>query len=114
MSDSTAVLNAATLTGLRDMVGDAFNLVINSHVEDGVQLIGNLNSAADQGNLEQIAEVAHAIKGSFSNIGADMLADLCKKIEIEAKDGQSDVVLEQIPEIIREMERVIKAAKELL
>ena len=54
--------------------------------------LAGLDEAIAAGNLRQIVELAHAVKGSAGNIMASPLADLARQTEHAARDSQPDAL----------------------
>jgi diguanylate cyclase (GGDEF)-like protein len=69
------------LAELRETIGDAFVSMINVYLEDLPLYMDELGTAINEGKTGQSANVAHTIKGSSFNVGANRLADLCKRLE---------------------------------
>ncbi|MEO8384325.1 MAG: ATP-binding protein [Betaproteobacteria bacterium] len=47
----------------------------------------NLNTAADNGELLDLASAAHRINGASKMVGADALATACQRLEVACRDG---------------------------
>lgn len=77
-------------------------------------LRAELAAGADPG---QIAEKAHSLKGSASNVGAEALAEYCRQIEDTARQGHLDGVpelLAGLDEIVAETRRFFEAERAAL
>ena len=72
---------------LRATIGGAFVSMINVFLEDMPIYMDQLGTAINEGSREQIGNLAHTIKGSAINIGANKLGELCRRIEA-ANTGQ--------------------------
>jgi len=57
--------------------------------------VEQLQSAIEDKQVELIIALAHKIKGSSRNLGADKLAKACSEIEVLAKDNQLAELLAQ-------------------
>jgi len=57
-------------------------------------------------NLHQVAQAAHAVKGSAGNLGCDKLFELAKAIESAARNEDSDSVSELLPELHSALDEV--------
>lgn len=87
MTDS---VDASMINELKDLMEDEFSLLIETYITDSDQRLTDLEQAIDGKNAEQIRELAHAFKGSSSNLGAQPLADICFELENMGRDGQVD------------------------
>ncbi len=75
---------------LRDNIGDAFPRVIEAYLEDTPNYLGVLEKAVADENHRSIMDIAHSIKGSSRNLGANRLALACKALEDSVSGGGSD------------------------
>ncbi|MCC6207624.1 MAG: EAL domain-containing protein [Gammaproteobacteria bacterium] len=95
---------------LRATIGDAFINMINVFLEDIPVYMDELGSAINEGKTDQIGNIAHTIKGSSANIGANKLAELCRSIEASNNSGEFEIVRELFASTTAE----VKALKSLL
>ncbi|MNL44150.1 Hpt domain protein [compost metagenome] len=75
-------LDPDVLSALREVMEDEFSTLVDTFLADcekRLQLLRQADSAA------QLTEIAHSFKGSSSNMGAIRLAELCGKLEHNAK-----------------------------
>lgn len=84
-------LNFETLAALREIEEPGQMVftakLINAYLEDTEERLKAVRIAHQSGNCAVVAELAHAVKGSSLNLGADGLAALMMSIEREAKKG---------------------------
>ncbi len=64
---------------------DLMKSVVDAFLPDMAQQINHLMSAIDDEDLEKVAKYAHKIKGSSSNVSAQILCELAKSVEQLAK-----------------------------
>jgi HPt (histidine-containing phosphotransfer) domain-containing protein len=64
--------------------------------------IAEIKEILDRGNLEEIVQKAHAIKGAAASLSAEMFSDIAKRIEyagrdldLEAARGNFDLLVEE-------------------
>lgn len=85
------VLDPACLDRLRELGGpeDPGLLLelIGLYLDDAGHRMKDLASAIRQSDLEAVARAAHALKSSSANMGALVFADICRDIEIKAREG---------------------------
>ncbi len=91
-----------------DIVTELSNLFIN----DAGNRLQSLKQAIEEENTEVIKEQAHAIKGSSGSIGAQHLANLCKEVEKNIRNGEK--VLDLFESMEKEFEKVVGLLKELM
>jgi CheY-like chemotaxis protein len=61
--------------------------VIQLYLTSTPPLLTAMRAAIAQRNNEAIRQAAHSLKSSSANVGATMLADLCRALESEARTG---------------------------
>ena len=109
---ATAVLNTALLSDLRDAIGDALPTVIRTFISDSARYLVELRAAIAQRDTARIRDLAHTLKGSASNVGAELLADLVERVERLASAGEPDMAgLERLSD---DFDRQHVAAREAL
>ncbi len=108
LAEGTAtVINAAVLLRLREHVGD-ITPVARVFLRSLDRRLEELKTAVQQQDAQAINKVAHTMKGSSSQFGADELAALCLLAEQMGKSGnigQSQRLLQQITEAISKVQR---------
>ncbi|MGE3481064.1 MAG: EAL domain-containing protein [Gammaproteobacteria bacterium] len=87
---------------LRETIGDAFANVISVFLEDIPVYMDELGTAVNEGKKDQVGNIAHTIKGSSYNIGANKLADLCRRIETANNAGDAAAVRELFTSAVAE------------
>jgi two-component system, sensor histidine kinase RpfC len=81
-SDAT-LLNENTVHQLKVLGGendDFLESVIEGFILEGKQLLESMNTALQKGEYTTFKELAHALKGSSGNIGAEALFKVCREI----------------------------------
>jgi diguanylate cyclase (GGDEF)-like protein len=109
---ATAVLNTVLLSELRDAIGDALPTVIRTFISDSARYFVDLRDAISQRDTARIRDLAHTLKGSASNLGAEMLTDLALRVERMASGSNPDIAgLERLSD---DFDRQHTAAREAL
>jgi len=115
------VMDVATpmdLSHLRELVGgdeEVMGEILDLFMEDAPRQIAALGEAITQGNWEEARRLAHTLKGSASNVGAEPLRQAAWSLEQhsrcesgEASDEASDVApAELLSRCVAEMSRVV-------
>ena len=84
-------LDEMVLQALRDMAGVAdsefLTEMIDSYLEDAVQLLQALSAAVGQGDAFSLKQAAHTLKSTSAALGAMALSRLCNKLEAMGHAG---------------------------
>lgn len=95
MSDQ--IIDEAALAELRSIMGDDFQLLVDTFIADSEQRIVALQQAVDIADAELLRTAAHSFKGSSLNISAHKLTAFCKDLEDRGResrlDGAAEVLL---------------------
>ena len=109
---ATAVLNTVLLSELHDAIGDALPMVIRTFISDSARYFEDLRVAIAQRDTARIRDLAHTLKGSAANLGAELLADLVDRVERMATGTDPD--LAGLERLSADFERQHAAAREAL
>ncbi len=96
-------LDHEALAELRDVMEDEFDILISTFLEDSVDRVEQLRSAAEQQDAAAFTKAAHSFKGSCINIGAPVLAEKCQEAERHGRDGDLKASDRQITAIQSEL-----------
>ena len=84
-------INPCTLDAIRDLPGangaSLVEKVVTAYLAETPPRIAQLRAAVDAGDTDTLRQVAHALKSSSANVGAEKLAALCKKLEMLGRSG---------------------------
>jgi len=83
--------------------------VIDVYRENSEQLIDAMADALSQGDLDKIRTTAHALKSSSGNVGADRLAEICRNMEIAARDNEFQDMSDRLIAVRQEHSQVLDA-----
>ena len=95
---------------LRDSVGEMTNSIIEAFLEDTPVYLQSLKSALSAGNELQVRDLAHTIKGSAGNFGAQQVMVLSKSLEDAGKKKN----LTGMEEVFSKLETAFHAARNIL
>jgi len=117
-SDAKSVLNQGALARLRELSHPdepgILGELIDMFVSETPRQIDALRRAIREGNATVLRRVAHTLKGSSGNLGADRLSIACGKLEKLTKDGVVDGAAELLADVeteLREAEKHLIAEK---
>lgn len=83
-----SVLDAEVVSELQDIMGQDFQMLVESFQRDGEQRLAALDQAFAEGDADTLRSQAHSFKGSSSNLGATHVAGLCMELEGLASSGE--------------------------
>jgi diguanylate cyclase (GGDEF)-like protein len=110
ISNTADTLALPTLIDLQHQVGKVFNRVIDSFIAETPRRIQQLYPLIEQNNLLQIQHIAHGIKGSTMNLGANKMAHIFEQLEQQAQDG----ILVNPKQLLQQSEIEFSKVKELI
>jgi HPt (histidine-containing phosphotransfer) domain-containing protein len=96
------LLDMSIIQGLKEMNdedNDFFKEIIDLYNEQYPELYQKIVANANSKDLNNLSKTAHALKGASLNIGAKELANICKTVEINSKNGISEGSDELISQI---------------
>lgn len=94
-------LDSRVLATLQDVMESEYPVLLDTFLVDSEERLRLLQSACRSGEAEMLRQAAHSFKGSCSNMGAVLLADLCREMEETARRER----LDEAPELIERIER---------
>ncbi|AOE86507.1 Hpt domain-containing protein [Pseudomonas sp. TCU-HL1] len=103
-------LDHSVLSALRDVMEDEFPVLLDTFQADSAERMRQIQQAYAQADCQALRLAAHSFKGSCSNMGAPVLAGLCKQLEDIAHREQ----LADAPAVILQIEREYLVVRNLL
>jgi HPt (histidine-containing phosphotransfer) domain-containing protein len=94
-------LDSAVLAALQDVMEDEYPVLLDTFLVDSEERLLLLRQAQQQTDAQNLRLAAHSFKGSCSNMGASLLAGLCKQLEEAGRREQLDLA----PDLIEQIER---------
>lgn len=79
-------------------------------MEDSHEQLGRLSAAWADGDLNQVRQVAHHIKGASANVGAIAIAHWASQIEAAARSSTADPIaaaLDELSQSLQQLEQYI-------
>ena len=83
--------------------------VVSLYLETSQELLEKLRAAIDKTDAKALAEAAHALKSSSANVGATVLAELCKQLETMGRQDDIDGASSLLDQLNAEYHRVVEA-----
>lgn len=112
MQDS-AILDKEVVSELQDVMGQDFQMLVDSFHRDGEQRLEALHSAFAAGDLETLRRQAHSFKGSSGNLGAVRVFDLCMQLESLAREGETGQVSDLLTRLRDAFDQACEALRQL-
>jgi signal transduction histidine kinase/DNA-binding response OmpR family regulator len=83
-------LDDSALMRLRAIAPDeaAMQQLVASFLDNGAGLVAQIASAAGDGDIDGLRRGAHTLKSNAASFGATGLAELCARLESQARDGE--------------------------
>ncbi|HSC84804.1 MAG TPA: Hpt domain-containing protein [Pseudomonas sp.] len=94
-------LDQNVLAALQDVMEDEYPVLLDTFLADSEERQRNLHQALENADTQALRLAAHSFKGSCSNMGATLLAGLCKQLEEAARRELRD----EAPMLIEQIER---------
>jgi CheY-like chemotaxis protein/HPt (histidine-containing phosphotransfer) domain-containing protein len=100
------ILNQNTVNRLKQMMGEAdptfFRQVMQMFIAQADEQLELMTKAASANNLSELGSLAHKLKGSALNIGADTMAETCRELELKARELNSTGLNELTARLVSE------------
>ncbi|MCQ4285109.1 Hpt domain-containing protein [Pseudomonas stutzeri] len=94
-------LDTSVLITLQEVMEAEYPVLLDTFLVDSEERLRLLQTACRSGEAESLRQAAHSFKGSCSNMGAALLAELCREMEESARRDQ----LDEAPGLIERIER---------
>jgi signal transduction histidine kinase/DNA-binding response OmpR family regulator len=106
-------INRRALDAIRALMGPSGDAlarkVILAYLDDMPAGLARMQAAAEAGDAAELRRVAHSMKSSSANVGAERLSRLCKALETIGGTGKVDGSLPLLDEASGELRRVVAA-----
>src|SRR5205085_9855251 len=106
---SGAVLNKSTIEKLRDMTRGPdqsfFKKVLQMFIDQGDELVIEISEALSAKDIRKVGSLAHKLKGSSLNLGAEVLAETCRIIELKSRNNDQEGLEELVNKLTSEFSR---------
>lgn len=104
------LLCSTKIEQLQNLLGDNFTQIACLFIDKTKDYLSQINVAIDQGNTPQLAQLAHSLKGSSGNIGANKLMDCALGMENLVRENE----LQQLQHSYREMVEVFEYTRQAM
>ncbi len=98
---------------LKDLLGDDFTLFLTTFVRDLNIRCEDIAQAVLNQDADALRQVAHSLKGSASNVGAECLTKTCSLLEDLSMTGQFDGASELVVAVEKAQKDILDELKKL-
>ncbi len=95
------IIDEIAFAEARDVLGERFIQILEYYCEDAESYLQALESAVSQSNWTEAANQAHTLKSSSQQYGVLEVAEIAKRIELNAREGNTPA-LAHLAEELRE------------
>jgi HPt (histidine-containing phosphotransfer) domain-containing protein len=107
------VIDTTTFNELKQMSGEDFiNELIDAFLEDGPNMITNMQAALQVQDVESFRRNAHSLKTNANTFGATELGTMAKELEYMARENNLEVG-DRLEKLNSEFSAVAAALKEM-
>jgi histidine phosphotransfer protein HptB len=86
------IIDTTTFNELKQMSGEDFiNELIDAFLEDGPNMINNMQVARQENDIETFRRNAHSLKTNANTFGATQLGTMAKELESMARENNLDI-----------------------
>lgn len=78
------------LAELKDIMEDEFQTLIDTFIADSDLKLVSLQAAISAADADEMRKVAHSLKGSSSNVCANVFSEFARQLEQMGKDGSTN------------------------
>lgn len=96
-------LDPAVLANLQDVMGEEYPVLLDTFLADSDERLRLIRQAAANSDAQGLWQAAHSFKGSCSNMGAPLLAELCRSLEEAGRREQLEALDVQVEQLEREL-----------
>ena len=105
-------IDLGILGELRDVMGNEFVMLVKVFLEDAPLAIGRILELAQQGDVAALAAPAHTLKSTSANLGALLLSNQARSIELDARQDCLTDALAKAEALEIEFERVAEVLRQ--
>lgn len=104
--------NVEKLNELKFVLGDNYDHLLQMFISNTESMLTQLNALCDSrdANVQEIGQLAHGLKGTSGNVGADSIYKYAVQLDKLAKERDLSVM----PELMTEMNKAFEAFKTII
>jgi len=113
MPDTNSI-DKSVIESLRDIMGDAFSMLISTFTNDTGKLVHSLSELQQQNDIEVFTRNSHSIKSSCANVGALQMSSIAAELEAQGKTGDISNVSDKVNNLQNEFEKACVELNEII
>ena len=88
---------------------DVIGKIVEAYIEGSSALLASLQENKEEATSQEVQRISHTLKSSSANVGALALAEMCRRLELECKNGREDnaQLIERVIEEYGEVKRIL-------
>ncbi|WP_158548757.1 Hpt domain-containing protein [Parvularcula marina] len=112
---TASVIDESQIGGLAEAAGiEGVKMILDAFWTSTDELCEQLNAALAADDKPGLIRIGHTLKGSSANIGAALMADRAKEIELAAKEGELERARDGIARFLSDIADTRAAIEEIL
>lgn len=115
--DANPVVDEDTFSKLATIIGsdpDGIESLVDTFATTAPETVDEMRTAAQEGDMERYSRAAHKLKGEAGTFGARRLQALCKRLELDASEGDLEDPNEETDAVERLFEETVNEIQALL
>ena len=84
---------------------DILEKIVSAYLNSSEPLVASLSEAVENKDFKVVHDSAHSLKSASANVGATVLSEVCKELEINCKNKTYDTAMDLVSTIETEFER---------
>lgn len=115
-SEQQEAIDSVNFANLEHAMGKKVAEIVEAFLADTPDYIADIKRALDAGEQSKVVDLAHNLKGSSRNLGANFFASICRELEDLCRDGLATAARanKQFSDLELEFQRVESALKRKL
>jgi CheY-like chemotaxis protein/HPt (histidine-containing phosphotransfer) domain-containing protein len=99
LESAETVVDEQVISELREVMGEEFQGLIATYLDNTPALIFQIREAMDAGDIESLILPAHSLKSSSANIGAVQMSELARKLEMAGRGEEWQAIKQEQPRL---------------
>ena len=84
------------LSSLEDLMGDRFNIFVDTYIEGSEQYLSQIKSGIENNDAQAVQHAAHPLKSSTRQFACEEVAQIAETIEQAAKNQDFDIIIQEM------------------
>ena len=84
---------------------DILEKIVSAYLKSSEPLVASLSEAVENNDFKVVHDSAHSLKSASANVGATVLSEVCKELEINCNKNTYDTAMDLVFTIETEFKR---------